>query len=664
MPRRRSSRLHARPLDSESAQQPVDDEGGADSETSEPTTRPKKRTKRVTRKTAASRTSEEKKPKLRGSRGKLANFTEMPLDILFEILEYMLPVDILHLARTTKALRGILMCRRTAISIWKAAFANCPDIPECPDDLNEPQYANLMFLKHCHGCLKPNAKAYWSLRVRYCTRCAYDRSVDWDLAADSLSYIVMQHIPPRSRREAERIITSGSVAAFKQTLNALSSGEERRAYKQACQERKDRIDEHAMACQNWVRKQKDERSVELERIRDDRYQEIFDRLSNMGYGPELGTIRSPAFCDLPQVKRSKELTDREWEKILPVLVGYITQQKERRIQYQRPYRLRAAVETLGVLVEAYNQDQPPNQPTLAAADVCLLPPFKSIILDTPPDIEITEESFRDAMEQLPQLTPGWFEASTDQLVARIAESTSQEPNRQSLDLATSWFYCAGPVACIAAPHHGADIVTHHHKNFSYQRDVDTKSVHYELRTAFDALRHGPWRADTVELVRDVPALVRLCGLDPEVATAADMDALDPWVACRASWCARPKERGEGEGDIEVLSWRAAVKHASRLHRYSNDPRPVWTLLDAEQTHRAREAARPQREGVVIEMHVCMRCRERVPRGVDGSNFLRHHRDMHEGDKMSDPKPDDFRLVHGMPAPPPKDIRLSASLFQL
>ena len=75
----------------------------------------------------------------------------MPLDILYEvsidkktfekvvldcpicqqIFGHLRPYDILRLARTTKALRGILM-RRSAISVWKDARSNVEGLPDCP----------------------------------------------------------------------------------------------------------------------------------------------------------------------------------------------------------------------------------------------------------------------------------------------------------------------------------------------------------------------------------------------------------------------------------------------------------------------------------------------------------------------------------------------------
>jgi len=106
-------------------------------------------------------------------RGLLRALVEMPLDILFEVCNTcrfvfftrtgrlfnplpqifgcLEPLDLLHLSRTSKALRALLM-NRSSLSVWKLAFSNVPypAPPYCPRDLNEPQYAVLVFGKTCH----------------------------------------------------------------------------------------------------------------------------------------------------------------------------------------------------------------------------------------------------------------------------------------------------------------------------------------------------------------------------------------------------------------------------------------------------------------------------------------------------------------------------------
>jgi hypothetical protein len=97
-------------------------------------------------------------------------FSSLPLDVLLEVcqgyvpgsttlkhlklFQHLLPLDLLHLARTTKAFRSILMHRSSSF-VWNAARMNVPGLPECPD-MSEPAFARLAFDKHCHVCLPPS----------------------------------------------------------------------------------------------------------------------------------------------------------------------------------------------------------------------------------------------------------------------------------------------------------------------------------------------------------------------------------------------------------------------------------------------------------------------------------------------------------------------------
>ena len=77
-------------------------------------------------------------------------------------------MDLLNLARTGKHLRNTLM-RRSGISVWKAVRATVKGLPECPSDLSEPQYANLMFDMFCHVRRFISARLTDSLiELKYC----------------------------------------------------------------------------------------------------------------------------------------------------------------------------------------------------------------------------------------------------------------------------------------------------------------------------------------------------------------------------------------------------------------------------------------------------------------------------------------------------------------
>lgn len=58
-------------------------------------------------------------------------------------------MDLLNLARTCKPLRGLLM-HKSSVFLWKNALRQVEDLPDCPVDLTEPEYTNLVFCNRCH----------------------------------------------------------------------------------------------------------------------------------------------------------------------------------------------------------------------------------------------------------------------------------------------------------------------------------------------------------------------------------------------------------------------------------------------------------------------------------------------------------------------------------
>ncbi|KDQ57882.1 hypothetical protein JAAARDRAFT_78398 [Jaapia argillacea MUCL 33604] len=103
--------------------------------------------------------------------GKLANIMSIPMDVFFEITSKLCPVDILQLGRASKRFRSTFMSRSSK-HVWVAARRNVPGLPDCPPDLDEPQYANLLFEHNCLACGKSRANMVdYALRVRFCKPC-------------------------------------------------------------------------------------------------------------------------------------------------------------------------------------------------------------------------------------------------------------------------------------------------------------------------------------------------------------------------------------------------------------------------------------------------------------------------------------------------------------
>ncbi|KAG5642398.1 hypothetical protein DXG03_002830 [Asterophora parasitica] len=144
---RRSLRPHKAPAKEHAAD--TDEDDGAQDGRDPDAPPPKKVIRRTpTVKNTQSKASS-KTERIRGKRGKLESMNDMPFDILCEIFAHLSLVDILHLSRTSKALRNFLM-HRSASHIWKNARSQIDGLPDCPNDLSEPHYANLIYSPTCH----------------------------------------------------------------------------------------------------------------------------------------------------------------------------------------------------------------------------------------------------------------------------------------------------------------------------------------------------------------------------------------------------------------------------------------------------------------------------------------------------------------------------------
>ncbi|TRM58377.1 hypothetical protein BD626DRAFT_573596 [Schizophyllum amplum] len=95
------------------------------------------------------------------------------------------PAQLLCVSRTNKTLRGALM-RKSARWIWRASFQNDEDIPPVPTDLNEPQYARLLFDNSCMYCpSRFGTHVAWAARVRCCAKCLEDQFMEHDDLANN-----------------------------------------------------------------------------------------------------------------------------------------------------------------------------------------------------------------------------------------------------------------------------------------------------------------------------------------------------------------------------------------------------------------------------------------------------------------------------------------------
>ncbi|KAI0664676.1 hypothetical protein C8Q70DRAFT_938855 [Cubamyces menziesii] len=285
----------------------------------------------------------------KGRRRDLSRLVDMPLDILFEIFGHLHPHDLLQLSRTTKALRSVLM-RPSAVTIWRNARRNVDDLPDCPDDLTEPAYANLLFDQHCHFCVKARVmNVLWMLRCRACRACMKEH---FTTLFDVL-VAVRQRIPIAAQNP---MISTSTMVPMEYVNNKLlipkTVAEELFASVEACKgdpvalKKLEEERSHAVTVirasaeimMDWQARQAQQRTMDLIDLRCRRRKQIIDRLCDLGYGEDLKWMtfeRVEQFLEHPLVKQPKELTDRIWNNIKDAMVAFAEESRVERLMRER-----------------------------------------------------------------------------------------------------------------------------------------------------------------------------------------------------------------------------------------------------------------------------------------------------------------------------------------
>ncbi|KAF9055584.1 hypothetical protein BJ165DRAFT_1521588 [Panaeolus papilionaceus] len=285
-----------------------------------------------------------------GAKAKLAALPELPLDILLEIFSHLHPVDLLHLARTTKSLRALLM-RKMTIGVWRASVDNVSGLPPCPDDMSHPAYVNLLFDSHCHNCQAKNVKNIsFLLRVRYCTRCVKEKLLSIDECSEGTKSNALLKQTVAFAPMGAHGVSHCSIKErddFLKEIRSLTEGRVEFAERKVA-ELKIRKS-HAKKCHEWLSKQTTARDKELKKTRRERAKAIEQKLIALGYSSEFEflneykewktyTFPRPkvvAFKDHPSVKQNKPLTERVWTNIEPIMVEYMDEIKIMRHENDR-----------------------------------------------------------------------------------------------------------------------------------------------------------------------------------------------------------------------------------------------------------------------------------------------------------------------------------------
>ncbi|KAG8973474.1 hypothetical protein FRC05_008748 [Tulasnella sp. 425] len=498
-------------------------------------------------------------------------FSILPLDLIYEIFEHLRPLDLLHLARTSKMLRCHLMSKRS-ISVWMTAReAVFPPVPECPNDQSEPQWAMLLFTHDCTMCGTPRIqKVDWNLRLRCCKTCfknnvidgptalrAYPDIVDLDMVLELLpwtntgglaygrsssqTFYFSTHIVKMAEivEDFQLRIDAGVKAAraefdeFKEKKKAEAAGQA----------------ESGKELKEWVRDAARRRLVTEDQLRDERKQAMIAKLIELGHDPRDVQKAATGWNIFDS---TTPLSDSVWKRAKPKAEMLVEEERQLRLdverQFTRDARRNVAKSTYTTFKGTY--DASPDLLLPSESDFMDLPMIKAIIRTDGDDI--SPGIFNDAFDELPAFLDKWRRERRVELARILLESQvasgAAKPDPITAEqegflyLATSFFSTCtqwGRHECTA--HWMTTMHRHLSDGYHWRR---SKSKYADIKCV------RPVR----EAVRRAELLIASVGLDPKTTTQLDMDGVDARFWCTD--CSVLK----GRYPNVARNWRNCIMH--------------------------------------------------------------------------------------------------------
>ncbi|TRM58382.1 hypothetical protein BD626DRAFT_184913 [Schizophyllum amplum] len=468
--------------------------------------------------------------------GKLAALSEFPLDVMYEIFCYLHPAQLLAISRTNKTLRDALL-RNNARWIWKASFKNVKDIPEPPTDINEPQYARLLFDKSCMFCLAINGCLIaWEARLRFCRRCMQTEFIRFaDLPVDKsepriLSFIIGHIHFFSSVSDGTRLYPRAQVEKFVAGYNRVRDNEAQATAWLADQLSRYRTtDEHGGRLKQWTDDSVRRRwQTEDDEIRRTRIEFIHEKLREIGWGDELQYKDS--LRDLNKdwlLKTPQRLTHRGWKTIEKNVIARVQAIRTKRLERKRESALRASRDSLAQMYEEFLAFKPLDSVFPIVGDLLTIDHIHAAIEDTPIDHNMPWGSLRRLFYDIPQSwLVNWREKADAALVDVLSRDLRRPVTVADLSLASTHFILR-PSAYVNA---GGYVKTYPDvlADASVVARVKSDDVFYILFSR----EYWPWSPARLKATRYhrrlARALVSLAGYDPDTTTRAEMELHDPW----------------------------------------------------------------------------------------------------------------------------------------
>ncbi|KZO97154.1 hypothetical protein CALVIDRAFT_536621 [Calocera viscosa TUFC12733] len=303
---------------------------------------PVKRAKRAKRATLGENQVLRKRFK---TQGRLERISQLPTELFLEICGHLSPLDVLQMARTTRLWRQTLMSR-SSTPVWRAARSTIPGLPDCPEDVSEPQYAKLLFERGCSTCTAVNGPSPdLALRLRLCRNCMHEsifparsfKSLFPKEDPSILQIVPYTHVGANThghetstqyfyRPEVEKMLVESK------EQEAMLDEEEYATWFEQQEAKVTRIRESAVVINNWYRQWNMSNRNDKDLIRKERRRAIESKLLELGYDKRDMVWGYPGPSSLLQ---DKPLTEAGWNRLRGSLEVIVAANRDARLKREK-----------------------------------------------------------------------------------------------------------------------------------------------------------------------------------------------------------------------------------------------------------------------------------------------------------------------------------------
>ncbi|KAF8187957.1 hypothetical protein K438DRAFT_1834429 [Mycena galopus ATCC 62051] len=540
----------------------------------------------------------------------LSLLPSMQLDIVLEIFGYLHPLELRQVSRTNKGFRDLLKSPVTDLT-WRNSFPveghhECPadGMPECPSAISGRRWANLLFgPRVCEECGRSKAKPDFNLRRRVCGTCleqnlinavpGYSESHVMNSAVDRTTRVGDDYEGPWTER-GRFWRNDGAALAAQYELCTAEGGPE--AALRFIEERRILVtknSELAVRCDDWNWEIQRESRISYSNRLDTVTDSVIKRLITEGFDKDDVASSRYYIYDCDVLYRMRRLTSKLYNRARPHILPRVLAAQTARLERQRASRILRRKQAISAI--AYMALRTPV-PGLQHAYYgppgtiySFLPIAQLVNEDSDESISPEDPRLAAALAKAPAFVDSWAEETQARLMSILphTESPPHKPEFHVLDHATSVFRI-GTVASGSA-----------------ETVIGWNEARAHLDWGKEALEPGNSSEQFIEFnVRGSAAageLAVLLGMDPEITTAAEMDAADARFVCGTC-------QPESQGRRVAMRWRDCVLHVGSSNATASHGVSSWLQLSSIAAADVRRRDKPD-DYSFIRAWSCTLCNE-------------------------------------------------------